>query len=830
MNRFDDTLNRFSTDSVNSEQPVLNQPNPLKDYFSQNFGTQTSTPSSINYSPAKQFASASYGAAKTVFPVVGAVGESIKQKSPEPYKQFLSQTVKNMAEPVVTKTPEGKLAINKKGVEAKMILAMGTIGGEDFGKVPISKENTIASQVGKTVGKETIPIPEKIPPIQQDLVKIQQSADDFVKNPYPDKVTQTNLKINTSNFNIDEAKQLAIQDEVKTLEKSISEKVGAPVSAKEISHLSANTSSILNKSVGRDQTVQWESAMLSLRQRIAESAQSGKVTDQFLKDLMTLKTQGTDIARKLQSLSIGADPIAKTPQQIIIDAVLKVNQNTDEILKYAQGVDFNDFNQATAFYRKFVAPKASEWLDLLRYNSMLSSPTTHIVNTFSNLINSGFIAPIEKTIQGGVDFVGSSFTGQARTAYAGEGLKYVQGYLSGLNEASNRFLDVVTNKRMTSNLDVRYIQPAVEGIKGKVANTLSLPLKLLEASDQFFTSLSENGAKASLAYKASKGVKVTNAELLASKEASYRLFRQDLLSEGQGKVLDAVDQFTSKLMSLRNNNNPIVSSIAKWTIPFVKTPTNILKQGIEYSPAGFSTMVGASDKTLQFTKAAIGTAVFGTAATLLNSGRLTWAEPTSETQKNIWRADGRQPYSVKFGNTWVSYQKLAPAIAFPFAMVASLDDLLKNKKVTQDTVDLVMASVAKYGQFLADQSYFKNIGDAISAFKGGESSISYFISNYPQQLVPFRALGGWLTRLVDDTQRKVDSKASFIDKQIQQLMMNIPGLSQNVPARVDKNRRPIKYQLPTTNAFSPIRVSQENPKINRELKTTTAQSTNRFDQ
>ena len=80
-------------------------------------------------------------------------------------------------------------------------------------------------------------------------------------------------------------------------------------------------------------------------------------------------------------------------------------------------------------------------------------------------------------------------------------------------------------------------------------------------------------------------------------------------------------------------------------------------------------------------------------------------------------------------------------------------------------------------------------------------------SNYPQQLIPFRALAGWVARIADTTQRQVDNKADFLDKQIQLLMMSIPGLSQKVPARLGPDGKPIMNDNAWLNAFSPIRVS-----------------------
>jgi hypothetical protein len=198
-----------------------------------------------------------------------------------------------------------------------------------------------------------------------------------------------------------------------------------------------------------------------------------------------------------------------------VSAVLDVTKNIDEVLKRAEGVDFNDFNQASAFYRSFVGPRAEEWLDLLRYNSMLSSPTTHIVNTFSNIINSGIVAPVEKAVTGGLDFLSSVITGKEHKYFAGERGAHLSGYFSNIRTGFTRFAEAVSGERPVTNLDLRNIPVATTGAKGAVAKTLAYPMRLLEAADQFFVALTQGGERASLSYRASKGVNVTLPEIQA---------------------------------------------------------------------------------------------------------------------------------------------------------------------------------------------------------------------------------------------------------------------------------------------------------------------------
>lgn len=524
------------------------------------------------------------------------------------------------------------------------------------------------------------------------------------------------------------------------------------------------------------------------------------------------RTQGTDVARQLAARRIIANEL-DTPMQRIFKLLDEAGVNPDVYVKKAKNVNFNNPDEVVNFYRDLVPAKFADWVDAVRYNSMLSSPLTHIVNITSNLLNTGVVAPIEKTVAGALDLFNPVriVKGQPQKQFAGEGLAFSKGYFSNINKATQRVADVMSGKSKITNIDLERAPIATKGFKGALAKTLDVPMKALEAMDQFFMTLTEGAEKGALAYRLKKGGKVVgDIETIAKENAKYRTFRQVLGNKSEGAVLNAVDAIPKAIMKWRNSKNPIVRTISRFTVPFIATPTNIAKQGIEYSPFGFSTIPGAKNKTEQAAKAIMGTvATFG-AASLLGSGRLSWAEPTDPDEKAAYRASGQQPYSVKIGDTWVAYNKLPPVLSFNLALVSSVDDAIKTGKISEGWGDFIINGLAKHGNFLADQSYFKQMGDLLSAVKGDPESFSRFVSNYPQQLVPLRAFSGWIARMADEYQRKPDLDKNFIDKQLDQLILNIPGLSQSLPARRDTTGEPIPNQHRFLNAFNPARISTEN--------------------
>jgi hypothetical protein len=529
-------------------------------------------------------------------------------------------------------------------------------------------------------------------------------------------------------------------------------------------------------------------------EKLARSAAMGRVS----------REQGTDLARQLQARRIIANEL-DTPQQRMFKLLDNAGVNPEVYVKRLAKVDFSDPTDVVKAYRELVPAKAGDWLDTVRYNSMLSSPLTHIVNTASNAINVGIVAPLEKTLRGVADATGGLF-GKERKYAAGEGAAYAKGAAINLKKAAGEFLDVMRGIDRTQNLDLQeYSTPlAIGGVKGATYSTLSFPMKMLGASDKFFRTLAEGGETSALNLRESKGIKIKgNKQALAKAEGAYRLYQQDTDLRGQGGILQSIDSVTNSIMKLRKDH-----TWARFVFPFVKTPTNILKQGVEFSPLGFANAVTAADKATALTRAAIGTAVFGASAAALGAGDLTWGTPTNANERDRFLAEGKQPYAIRIGGKWVGFSKLPPAVSFPLALTAGIDDAIKQKKMSESTADAILEGVAKWGQFLGDQSYVKNIGDTLAAFKGDSDRAVQAVSNYPQQVVPFRALTGWIARMSDDTERKVDTSKGNIDKQVQSLMLNYPGLRQKVGTR-DYKGQPIPANNPILNSFAPFKITDQ---------------------
>lgn len=629
---------------------------------------------------------------------------------------------------------------------------------------------------------------------------------------------------NVNRVGVDNTTKQGIADMVQSqpVKGEIEKTVGSPLTFKEVQD-QAKVSKELGKTFTRADAEKVGAEALALRNKVAELGQMNLNDDQFKEALIKDKAFGQYLGRLFGQRRIVSNPAEGTLFNDVVSKILKNGVDPETVFKEAKNVDFNNSDQVGQFYRKFIQAKAKDWVDVVRFNSMLSSPNTWINNASSNAQGTGLVAPIEKTITGSIDWLASTLNpNRKRQAFAGEGVEYAKGYIKNLSQATDNFWNAITGKSIVDQQEIRNIPLSKSGTMArKVENALNFPGRILQATDEFFQTATKAGIENSLNYRASKGTDVKDISSLATKEARKRLFNSDFNLKEDGPLLKAIEFLPMKVAEARSEKSPApLRFLANYTFPFVRIPSNILKASVEYSPAGLLTIPGAGNKTEQLSKSIMGIGMALAGGMLASSGRLTFAEPTNEKQKNEFRAAGLQPYAVKIGDRWVSYSKFHPVIAFNLALAAAYKDSVDKKTLDQNQMDTAAQAGAKWLNFFADQSYVKNLGDLVSGIKGDQYSIGKMISNYPQQLIPYRALLSWVNRLYDPYQRQIDPDGSQADKFMQSLMSQIPGLAQMLKPRVDSKGNPIMNQNRELNAFSPFgRVTNENPNIKASYET-----------
>jgi len=696
---------------------------------------------------------------------------------------FVGGGVKQVARPLLSPTGKKALSVASKGVKK-------AIGG--VGEGISSPKGNYKAQVKEAV--ERISKPE----LEKQLQSVSAIRTKAIEEVSSAPIITDKGKLNINRLNVEDKSVLKdIESGVKPTIIGNKEVIDMARTAKGTGTLTDEQMKkmLANQLKNRQQVVDLTAKFNKAKAEGASEVDLGKIMIELADQSTTARQGGTFAGRILQAQNIIADQSA-TPIQKILALLDNAGISKEKYLKDSIKVNWDNPSEVISFYRKYVPPKFGELLTEFRYSNMLSSPLTHIVNIASNALQTGVVAPVEKTITGVLDWGKSTLTGSQRKYYASAGIDYAGGYVRSLPQAFKKAMNVLSGKEISIRPDYEHIPTGTKGL----AKAYTTPLRALEAMDQFYKTLVEGGVTAEL----KKGpIKVTPTQIAskAAQEGNYRLFRQafDPNGElGQGVVLRTFDKWNSAINHLRKLPG------GNWILPFMQTPTNILKQGVEFSPLGVTTMLGAKNPTEQLSKAIIGTGVFMGAYQLAKNGLVSWEAPSGEKERELYYAAGQQPYSVKIGDKWVSFSKLGP-LSYPFAMAAALRNAEKYNP-DKSTIENISKSITGMLGFFGDQSYVRSIGDFVDAIQGGvnigASAMSSMGANLLGQLIPWKSFQTWLGRTIDPVYRKA---STFGEK----LVKDLPILGSQLEPYTDNSGQPSKRDLPVLNAVSPYKVTQE---------------------
>lgn len=231
------------------------------------------------------------------------------------------------------------------------------------------------------------------------------------------------------------------------------------------------------------------------------------------------------------------------------------------------------------------------------------------------------------------------------------------------------------------------------------------------------------------------------------------------------------------------------------TVPYTGVPSAIGGVLVDYSPIGIAKIVGTliqqlgkdapKEPGLQgklatgAARATIGTAgLWGLGYLLAQKGMLTGSMPTDPKERAQWEVEGKQPYSVKIGNTWHSVTGIAPlGLALPImADVVHANDRMEQKgKVATAATDLGVAA-GSMGKVLTQQSFLQGVSAITDALNSPENKGGTLLSNLAGSPIPSTV--SQVAHGMDATVRK---SSSFTDR----LQAKIPGAESALPARLN---------------------------------------------
>lgn len=538
---------------------------------------------------------------------------------------------------------------------------------------------------------------------------------------------------------------------------------------------------------------------------IQEAAKAGdaKAVRDLIIDVSIL---GTELGQRVQALSmirrLTPEGQLKTLQRTIErgktkgDKAFEGVEVTDEMTKRILSVynedgtfDQDKLNKAVEDAKQDVADQMSvsamDYINSWRYLSMLGNPKTHIRNMVSNVAMLG-----TRTVKNAI----------ARTIEDIAPVKSRTKTWKSASEAVKNFAKQTT-KLMEADIsdDAKYSEEGSIKAKRKVFKTKAVNAAsnfnsaFLEWEDAVFSKpafrhafqefLTANGIVTEEDIKGNPKI-VEKAKDYALDEAKKATFRQD-------------SYFANKIKEVENKNPAFGVTIGA-VMPFKKTPINIAKTGVAYSPLGFARNVYDAVKVAKGEMEAseaidhLAQTLTGTSLTLIgyflaSAGVLNGAGEDDKEGKYDYQL-GEQSYSFNFGGDTYSLNWLSP-VAMPLFVGANAYEKLVEKE--EWDMNIVSDTLAQTLDPLSEMSFLSSLDDVLSSYDSGVGRIKgaaeSLAQSYITQFIP--TLSSQVASVMDDTKRSTKASGNsgfeFGEETLKKIMYKIPGLRNKLEPTTD---------------------------------------------
>jgi len=263
-------------------------------------------------------------------------------------------------------------------------------------------------------------------------------------------------------------------------------------------------------------------------------------------------------------------------------------------------------------------------------------------------------------------------------------------------------------------------------------------------------------------------------------------------------------------------------------IPFAKTPANLTKAIVDYSPAGLISTInkginlkrslanGQYTATMQHEfvqslgKATAGTMLYILGIALAKAGITSGdSDDDKDTANFLKNTLGINSYSIKIGGKSFTYDWAQP-LAAPLSITANVVN--SKSSDSEALLEGIVGSLDSAGSILLEQSFLQSINDVLNDNDGVVSGIINEILELPARAVP--TFSKQIADLVDGTQRTSFEYGKPIQSAVNNIKAKIPFATKTLNPTVDTMGREIQKYGGKNNIFNvflnPATVSTEN--------------------
>lgn len=174
-----------------------------------------------------------------------------------------------------------------------------------------------------------------------------------------------------------------------------------------------------------------------------------------------------------------------------------------------------------------------------------------------------------------------------------------------------------------------------------------------------------------------------------------------------------------------------------WVVPFVKTPINIMKDALSYTPLGIFSKNMPTD--VKIARTAIGVGMATAVAQAIGSNNLTGSYPKDADKRNAMIAAGLPEYSIKIGDTWYSYARVEPLATILGSTadgITAVRNYYGKNPMDRKIKDLTLDVVGGITKNIASKTFLEGISGVLQAIHDPARYGGSFINSFAGLLVP----------------------------------------------------------------------------------------------
>lgn len=461
--------------------------------------------------------------------------------------------------------------------------------------------------------------------------------------------------------------------------------------------------------------------------------------------------------------------------------------------------DQNELNAVMEDVKQEIADQmgitVGEKINAWRYFAMLGNPKTHGRNIISNVAMYGTAAVKNAVARTAEDLFLPEANNNAndiapvRTktwrrstedvkAYAKQVTAEMEGVLSSDSKYSQSG-DIKAKRRIYKNKALNYLYE----LNNKWLTKEDTKFKNPAFESSFREYLTANGIRTNADIQNNPEI-VEKGKQYATEQALIATFQQE-------------SWLANKISEIENKNAAFGVAVGA-VMPFKKTPINIAKTGLMYSPLGFAKSaydavqvkkgnMDASTLIDHLAQNVTGTALTIAGYLLAQAGVLNGAGDDDKEGSYDYQL-GEQGYSLKIGDQTYSLSWLTPVSMPLFVGANAYEQLVEDKGWSGD---VVMETLAQTLDPLSEMSFLSGLDNVLSSYDSGIEKFmgigTSMVQNYATQFVP--TLSSQVAAITDDTKRTTkvgaDSDFRIVDETVNQLKYKIPGLRQTLEPVTD---------------------------------------------